>query len=290
MPSLTKGVRLGAPKSRTLFVSFSVNSVAAGLSQARKRSPSSGCEAVITAVAPVAVCRSAGRGASPPHDHVLRNQRVGRTCSVAASGPRFVTVIWISRSSGAPLAYSTSTSKYRSWSNTPVSRSSYSKSCFPRRRFVSTRSPYGNSAGYCRGTSCRSGSVSSRGRRDPLDVLAVVPLAVRQTEQPLLEDGIPAVPQGEREAQKLAVIGDPRQPVLAPAIGARPRLVVTEVVPGVARLAVVLADGRPTGAPRGRDPTSARALPPPAPPSAVPAPMSWIQNRHWSSLCSPPTG
>ena len=59
-----------------------------------------------------------------------------------------------------------------------------------------------------------------------LDVLAVIALAVGQAEQPLLEDRVLAVPQGQREAEPLLVVGDAGQAVLAPAIGARAGLVV----------------------------------------------------------------
>ena len=59
-----------------------------------------------------------------------------------------------------------------------------------------------------------------------LDVLAVVALAVGQAEQPLLEDRVLAVPEREREAEPLLVVGDAGEAVLAPAIGARARLVV----------------------------------------------------------------
>ncbi len=78
-----------------------------------------------------------------------------------------------------------------------------------------------------------------------LDVLAVVALAVGQPEQALLEDRVAPVPQGEREAKHLVVVADAGQPVLAPAVGARTRLVVGEVVPGVAVVAVVLAHRAP---------------------------------------------
>ena len=78
-----------------------------------------------------------------------------------------------------------------------------------------------------------------------LDVLAVIALAVGQAEQAFLEDRVLAVPQGQREAEPLLVVGDAGQAVLAPAVGARAGLVVGEVVPGVAALAVVLADGAP---------------------------------------------
>jgi hypothetical protein len=49
-----------------------------------------------------------------------------------------------------------------------------------------------------------------------LHVLAVIALAVREAEEPLLEDGILAVPQGQGEAEELPVVGDSPQSVLAP--------------------------------------------------------------------------
>jgi hypothetical protein len=65
---------------------------------------------------------------------VLRNQRVGRTWSGAASGPRLTAVIRIAMSSSSTFAYSTVMSKNRSSSKMPVSSSSYSGPCPPRRR------------------------------------------------------------------------------------------------------------------------------------------------------------
>ena len=67
-----------------------------------------------------------------------------------------------------------------------------------------------------------------------LDVLAVVALAVGEAEHPLLQDRIGAVPQREREAQPLALVADAGDPVLAPAVGPRARVLVREVVPRVA--------------------------------------------------------
>ena len=96
-----------------------------------------------------------------------------------------------------------------------------------------------------------------------LGVLAVVPLAVRQAEHALLEDRIDAVPQGEREAQALTVVADPCDPVLSPAIGARARLVVREVVPCVAAGAVVLPHGAPLALAEVRAPREPRRSPRP---------------------------
>src|SRR5207249_4581131 len=67
-----------------------------------------------------------------------------------------------------------------------------------------------------------------------LDVLAVVALAVGQAEEPLLEDRVLAVPQGDGEAEELLIVRDYCEPVLAPAVRPRARVAVAEVVQGVA--------------------------------------------------------
>ena len=78
-----------------------------------------------------------------------------------------------------------------------------------------------------------------------LDVLAVVPLAVGQPEHPLLQDGVAPVPEGEGETEALVVVRDAGDAIFTPPVGAGAGLVVREVVPGVAVLAVVLADRPP---------------------------------------------
>jgi hypothetical protein len=54
-----------------------------------------------------------------------------------------------------------------------------------------------------------------------LRVLAVVAFAVGESEDSLLEDRVRAVPEREREAEKLTIVGDAGQAVLAPSVGAR---------------------------------------------------------------------
>jgi len=105
-------VEFGRPKIRSVFVSFSVNRSSADPSTYRYRAPSVGCAAAMASApfGPVA-SRSDGRGVSAGAVQVLRNQRVGRRCSVAGSGPRFATVMSASSSSGPSFAYSTKTSK-----------------------------------------------------------------------------------------------------------------------------------------------------------------------------------
>ena len=78
-----------------------------------------------------------------------------------------------------------------------------------------------------------------------LHVLAVVALGVGQAEQALLEDRVLTVPQREGQAHEALVVADAGHAVLAPAVGAGPGLVVGEVVPRVAVVAVVLADRPP---------------------------------------------
>src|SRR3989441_5897591 len=78
-----------------------------------------------------------------------------------------------------------------------------------------------------------------------LDVLTVIGFAVGEAEQTLLENRILAVPQGQREAQLLLVVGKTGQAVFPPTIGAGARLVVAEVLPRVAAFAVILANGAP---------------------------------------------
>lgn len=78
-----------------------------------------------------------------------------------------------------------------------------------------------------------------------LNILAMIALAVGQSEEPLLENCILAVPQGQREAEVLPVVGDAPQTVLAPAVGARAGMIVGEEISGVAIFAVVLAHSAP---------------------------------------------
>ena len=150
-------------------------------------------------------------------------------------------------SSGPALAYSMTTSKNRSSSRIPVSASSYSGASRPRRAFSATQVPVRELALRIavERLEVRAGRRRVEVGVDLLDVLAVVALRAGQPEQPLLEDRVATVPQRQREIEPATLVGDPEQAVLAPAIGARPRVVVRLVAPGVAVLRVVLADGAP---------------------------------------------
>ncbi len=78
-----------------------------------------------------------------------------------------------------------------------------------------------------------------------LYVFAMIALTVGQPEQPLLQDWVFPVPQSQREAKLLTVVGNAAQAVFAPSICTRSRLIVAEVVPRVARIAVVLPHRSP---------------------------------------------
>ncbi len=78
-----------------------------------------------------------------------------------------------------------------------------------------------------------------------LHVLAVIALAVRQSEEPLLQDGVLPVPQRDAETEQLPVVGDSGEPVLSPTVGAGAGVIVTEIIPRITRFTVVLADRAP---------------------------------------------
>src|SRR6516165_5011066 len=78
-----------------------------------------------------------------------------------------------------------------------------------------------------------------------LDVLAVVTLAIGEAKEAFFDDRISSIPKCQREAQTLLLVGEASQTVLAPMVGARTRLIMAEVAPRVAIVAVVLAHGPP---------------------------------------------
>ena len=89
-----------------------------------------------------------------------------------------------------------------------------------------------------------------------LHVLAVVALGAGQAEEPLLEDRVAAVPEGQGEAEPALAVGDAQQAVLAPAVGAAAGVVVREVVPARRRRPSSPRAPCPTGARRGTAPSA----------------------------------
>ncbi len=78
-----------------------------------------------------------------------------------------------------------------------------------------------------------------------LGVLAVVALVAREAVDALLEDRVAPVPERERQAQTLLDVREAGEAVLAPAVGPRASLVVRQVLPRRAVLAVVLPHSPP---------------------------------------------
>src|ERR1039458_4342090 len=78
-----------------------------------------------------------------------------------------------------------------------------------------------------------------------LRILAVISFIAGEPEHALFENGIAAVPECQSEYEQLIAVADPRNAVLAPAIGLAARLIVRQEIPGVSIRAIVLAYGSP---------------------------------------------
>ena len=78
-----------------------------------------------------------------------------------------------------------------------------------------------------------------------LNIFSVVGFTVRQTEHSFLENGILAIPKRDTEAELLFVVADSGEAVFTPVIRPRASLIVSEIVPGITILAIVLANSTP---------------------------------------------
>ena len=78
-----------------------------------------------------------------------------------------------------------------------------------------------------------------------LGILTMVALRTGQSEHPLLENGIDAVPEGQPKTQVLLEVTNGRHAIFVPSVGARAGVVEREVVPCVAVSAVILAHRTP---------------------------------------------
>src|SRR3954454_10616431 len=78
-----------------------------------------------------------------------------------------------------------------------------------------------------------------------LDIFPVITLAIGQSEHPLLQDRVLAIPERQRKTQPLLIITDTGEPIFTPVIGARAGLIVSKIIPRVAVRAVILADSAP---------------------------------------------
>ena len=200
-------------------------------SATRWYSPSCGCSAR-TAMPPSTVPAAVivGRVRCRPHDQVLRNQRVGSRTSDAASGPRLVTADPDQDVVGAGLGVLDDdveepvVAEDAGVDQLELGVVSRPPGVLGDELLVRERPLRIPVEGLEVGVARRRIEVVV----ELLDVLAVVAFGSGQPEQALLEDRVGAVPQGEGEAQPAAVIADPEQPVLPPAIGAGTRVIVRE--------------------------------------------------------------
>src|ERR1700747_1957411 len=87
-----------------------------------------------------------------------------------------------------------------------------------------------------------------------LHILSMIALAVRQSKHSLLEDRVPAVPESDGKAQTLLLVADAGDAVFSPMIGTRSGLIMAEVIPGVAVLAVVFPHRSPLALTQVRPP------------------------------------
>src|SRR6476646_2804891 len=74
-----------------------------------------------------------------------------------------------------------------------------------------------------------------------LYVFAVIAFAVSQAEEPFFENRVLAVPQRQREAEVLFIIGNSGDAVLAPAVGTRAGLLMGKEIPRVTPRTIVFA-------------------------------------------------
>ena len=89
-----------------------------------------------------------------------------------------------------------------------------------------------------------------------LYVFAVIAFAVRQPEKAFFQDRIFAVPQAQSKAEILLVVGNSREAIFSPAVRPRPGLIVSEIVPSIAILAVIFSNRAPLSFTQVRSPFS----------------------------------
>src|SRR5690349_15118475 len=78
-----------------------------------------------------------------------------------------------------------------------------------------------------------------------LNVFAVVAFTSGEAKQPLFENGIFSIPEGECKTDHLMAVGDTGNAVFIPTVRFRARVIVGQVVPRGTVSAIVFADGSP---------------------------------------------
>ena len=78
-----------------------------------------------------------------------------------------------------------------------------------------------------------------------LAVLAVISFVAGEAEEPLLQNRIAPIPHRDREADLLMPVRNARDSVFVPAVGFGASVIVRDIFPSGAVLAIVLAHGSP---------------------------------------------
>ena len=198
-----------------------------------------------------------------PQAQVLRNHSVGSTCSDAASGPRFSM-----RDQHAHVGRRRLRVVDRDGPVPVVVKDARVDELELRLRLPPRAIGAHDVAVRESGLRVVVAPAHERVRRGGVEVppvlfgvLAMVALGAAQPEDALLEDLVLAVPEREREAERLPLVADPGEPVLVPAEDPRAGMVVREVVPRGAVVAVVLPDGAPGALGQVRTPGPPRRIP-----------------------------
>ena len=77
------------------------------------------------------------------------------------------------------------------------------------------------------------------------NIFAVIALRAGEAKEAFLQDGVAAIPKGQRETDHLMAVANAANAVFTPAIGAAIGMVEGKIVPGGAIGAVIFADGAP---------------------------------------------
>ena len=77
------------------------------------------------------------------------------------------------------------------------------------------------------------------------NVFAVVAFVAGEADKSFFENRVLVVPKREGEAKSLVIVRDTKDSILAPTIGAGPRVIVGEIGPSLALVVVVLPNGAP---------------------------------------------
>jgi hypothetical protein len=81
-----------------------------------------------------------------------------------------------------------------------------------------------------------------------------------ESEHAFFENRVVSIPESESKAEILVAIANTGNAIFIPTVGTRAGMIVREIAPGVAILAVILADGAPGALRQERAPTIPVAL------------------------------